>query len=63
MTSRTPQHRDALAVLSGWSPPSAAQAVLRDQYVEHLRVHPDGTSRHCSPQMLIIARTAWGVRS
>jgi 8-oxo-dGTP pyrophosphatase MutT (NUDIX family) len=52
VTSCALQHRDALAVLSGWSPPSAAQAVLREEYVEHLRVHPDGTSRHCSPAHL-----------
>jgi 8-oxo-dGTP pyrophosphatase MutT (NUDIX family) len=46
------QHRDALAVLTRWSPPSPAQATLRQEYVEHLRAHPDGTSRGCAPAHL-----------
>ena len=45
----TAQHRDATEVLSRWSPPTPAQAALRQEYVEHLRAHPDGTSRSCSP--------------
>jgi 8-oxo-dGTP pyrophosphatase MutT (NUDIX family) len=51
-TSGSTQHRDALAVLSGWSPPTAAQAALRREYVEHLRARPDGTRRSCSPAHL-----------
>jgi 8-oxo-dGTP pyrophosphatase MutT (NUDIX family) len=47
-TSTTTQHRDALAVLVRWSPPSVEQAALRDQYVAHLRARPDGTSRSCA---------------
>ena len=42
------QRRDALAVLSGWAAPTAAQDALRRQYVEHLQARPDGTSRSCS---------------
>jgi 8-oxo-dGTP pyrophosphatase MutT (NUDIX family) len=51
-TSTASQHRDALAVLSRWSPPTTAQAALRRQYLEHLQAHPDGTSRGCSPAHL-----------
>ncbi len=46
------QHCDALDVLTRWSPPTPAQGTLRAQYVEHLRAHPDGTSRACSPAHL-----------
>jgi 8-oxo-dGTP pyrophosphatase MutT (NUDIX family) len=42
------QHRDALAVLQSWTPPTPAQAALRRAYVEHLQAHPDGTSRGCA---------------
>jgi len=42
-------HADALAVLTGWAPPSAPQAALRDRYVEHLRAHPDGMTKPCFP--------------
>lgn len=52
MTLLDRQHRSALAVLTAWSPPTAAQATLREEYVEHLRAHPDGTSRSCSPAHL-----------
>lgn len=42
-------HADALALLTGWDPPSPEQATLRDRYVAHLRAHPDGLSRDCWP--------------
>lgn len=45
-------HADALEVLTGWSPPTPAQAALRDRYVEHLRAHPDGMTRACRPDHL-----------
>jgi 8-oxo-dGTP pyrophosphatase MutT (NUDIX family) len=43
---------DALAVLSGWTPPVVQQAALRDRYVAHLRAHPDGMTRDCYPDHL-----------
>jgi 8-oxo-dGTP pyrophosphatase MutT (NUDIX family) len=46
------QHRDALAVLAQWSPPTSRQAGLREEYVDHLRAHPEGTSRTCAPAHL-----------
>ena len=42
-------HSDALALLSGWTAPSARQEQLREEYVEHLRTHPDGMRRRCHP--------------
>jgi 8-oxo-dGTP pyrophosphatase MutT (NUDIX family) len=45
-------HRDALAVLTAWCPPDAGQHQLRHRYVEHLRAHPDGAYRDCSPDHL-----------
>ncbi len=48
----TAQHRDAVEVLARWSPPTPAQGVLRQEYVDHLRAHPTGTSRECSPAHL-----------
>ncbi|WP_244929437.1 NUDIX hydrolase [Nocardioides sp. W7] len=45
-------HADALAVLTAWDPPSAAQGALRDRYVAHLRAHPDGLTRACRPDHL-----------
>lgn len=45
-------HADALAVLRGWLPPSAAQSGLRDRYVAHLEEHPDGVFRACEPDHL-----------
>lgn len=41
-------HADARRVLSDWSAPDAAQQRLRDAYLEHLRVHPDGVWRTCT---------------
>ncbi|SDE29012.1 NUDIX hydrolase [Nocardioides lianchengensis] len=45
----TPLHADALTLLQSWTPPTAAQAALRERYVEHLRAHPDGLTRECRP--------------
>lgn len=44
-----PLHDDALAVLTGWGAPSPVQERLRDEYVDHLRRHPDGLHRSCRP--------------
>lgn len=43
---------DALATLRAWTPPSPEQAALRDRYVTHLEVHPDGMTRSCRPDHL-----------
>ncbi len=43
---------DALSTLEAWTAPDAVQASLRERYVEHLRVHPDGTWRTCRPDHL-----------
>lgn len=42
-------HADALALLTGWRAPSPTQEALRAAYVDHLRHHPDGLSRTCTP--------------
>ncbi|GAB2444439.1 NUDIX hydrolase [Nocardioides hungaricus] len=42
-------HADALAVLDGWRAPSEGQERLRRRYVAHLRAHPDGLTRACTP--------------
>ena len=42
-------HADALAVLDRWTPPDKRQARLRQEYVDHLREHPDGLRRSCRP--------------
>jgi 8-oxo-dGTP pyrophosphatase MutT (NUDIX family) len=42
----------ALALLSNWEPPSAEQAALREQYVDHLDRHHDGLWRHGPPAHL-----------
>jgi 8-oxo-dGTP pyrophosphatase MutT (NUDIX family) len=42
-------HEDALRLLSGWTAPSAGQERLRQEYVDHLRAHPDGLQRSCHP--------------
>ncbi len=39
----------ALAELSRWQPPSAAQASLRGAFVTHLETHDDGCERSCRP--------------
>jgi 8-oxo-dGTP pyrophosphatase MutT (NUDIX family) len=46
------QHADAVATLSAWRAPSAAQDELRGDYLAHLRRHPDGTSRNGPPAHL-----------
>lgn len=45
-------HADALAALTTWSAPDAAQEQLRERYVAHLRAHPDGLERACRPAHL-----------
>jgi len=45
-------HADALAVLEGWRAPDDAQEALRERYVAHLRAHPDGLTRGCTPDHL-----------
>ena len=42
-------HADALAVLDGWRAPDETQEALRQRYVAHLRAHPDGLTRGCTP--------------
>lgn len=38
--------------MSGWTPPSARDAALRDRFVAHLDRHPDGMTRACLPDHL-----------
>ena len=45
-------HASALTTLRDWTPPSPAQARLRDDFVEHLSGHPDGLERGCFPDHL-----------
>jgi hypothetical protein len=42
-------HADALAVLDRWRAPHREQEQLRRRYVAHLRAHPDGMTRACTP--------------
>ena len=42
-------HAAALTALRSWTPPSPAQATLRDRFVTHLEQHADGLRRTCSP--------------
>jgi 8-oxo-dGTP pyrophosphatase MutT (NUDIX family) len=42
-----PLHTDAVAVLSAWESPDAAQEVLRLDYLAHLSANPDGVWRSC----------------
>jgi len=42
-------HADALDVLEGWRAPGPVQEALRERYVAHLRAHPDGLDRACTP--------------
>ena len=48
----TALHTDALATLTGWTAPSAAQEQLRERFVTHLRDRPDALERHCHPDHL-----------
>jgi 8-oxo-dGTP pyrophosphatase MutT (NUDIX family) len=45
-------HTEALAELRAYAAPTAEQAELRDDYVRHLEVHPDGVLRSCLPDHL-----------
>lgn len=42
-------HGDAVAVLTAWEPPTAGEGRLREEFLEHLRVHADAMSRACVP--------------
>jgi 8-oxo-dGTP pyrophosphatase MutT (NUDIX family) len=43
----TPLHRDAVAVLTAYSPGDPAQAALRDDYLAFLAGHDDAMTRAC----------------
>jgi 8-oxo-dGTP pyrophosphatase MutT (NUDIX family) len=45
-------HTDAAAELRAWTPSAAAQADLRDAFLDHLDAHPDGVWRTCAPAHL-----------
>lgn len=45
-------HRDAVRVLTGWTPPDTEQAGLRDHFLCHLATHPDGLWRERLPEHL-----------
>lgn len=45
-------HAEALGALRSWTPPTTAQAALRDRYVTHLEAHADGLDRACRPDHL-----------
>ncbi len=45
-------HASAVATLTGWAPPSADQADLRERYLTHLRAHADGLAKACFPEHL-----------
>ena len=45
-------HRDAVASLTAWSPPTGAQAGLRERYLAHLAGHVDGMTRGSYPDHL-----------
>lgn len=42
-------HADALAAFEGWRAPGEEQERLRRRFVAHLRAHPDGMTRACTP--------------
>jgi coenzyme F420-0:L-glutamate ligase len=42
-------HADVRAVLHSWSPPSIAQATIREAFLGLLAARPDATSRSCLP--------------
>lgn len=42
----------ALRELSLWQPPSPSQALLKADFVSHLRAHPSGWERGCRPDHL-----------
>ncbi|MGW7684533.1 NUDIX hydrolase [Kribbella sp. NPDC054772] len=43
-------HGDAVEVLQGWRAPDAEQEELRQHYLRHLAVRPDGMWRGCRPE-------------
>ncbi|QNE18322.1 NUDIX domain-containing protein [Kribbella qitaiheensis] len=43
-------HDDATATLTGWNPPDAEQAELRERYLKHLAQYEDGMWRSCRPE-------------
>jgi 8-oxo-dGTP pyrophosphatase MutT (NUDIX family) len=45
-------HTDALERLTAWAPPDDRQAGLRDEFVAHLRAHPDAMSKQGPPAHL-----------
>lgn len=45
-------HADAVRLLTAYAPRNARQQTLRQDYLAHLRDHPDGTSRGCLPDHL-----------
>lgn len=45
-------HADATAVLTGWEPPDAEQAELREHYLKYLAGHDDAMWRSCRPEHL-----------
>lgn len=47
-----PDHTDAVRLLMEYAPAEADQHALRDEYLAHLREHPDGTRRECRPDHL-----------
>ncbi|MBG0833382.1 NUDIX hydrolase [Planomonospora sp. ID67723] len=40
---------DARAVLEGWAAPTPREGLLREDFLEHLRLHADGMYRECVP--------------
>jgi 8-oxo-dGTP pyrophosphatase MutT (NUDIX family) len=48
-TAYTHLHADAVAVLSRWPAPDAAQERLRRDYLDHLSAHPDGVAKAGPP--------------
>jgi 8-oxo-dGTP pyrophosphatase MutT (NUDIX family) len=45
-------HDDATATLTGWNPPDAEQAELREHYLKYLAQHEDGMWRSSRPEHL-----------
>lgn len=45
-------HEAALLALESWQPPTDGQAALAEDFVHHLRAHPDGLARSCFPRHL-----------
>jgi 8-oxo-dGTP pyrophosphatase MutT (NUDIX family) len=45
-------HADAIRLLTAYTPADAHQQALRDNYLTHLRTHPNGTRRECLPDHL-----------